>query len=233
MLPAICVAQTFQETVTPAELALAPPYCPYTQSYSAHFNPGDFRQKKEYWTQVLGDDLNHLHHYCDAIIRRARADGHSLSPFERGSQLGQVVYEIDYVLRNTVPNFVLRPEFYTKKGEALMKLRRHKEAVEAYRRGAQARADYWPAYSGLAELLRANGNLDDARGVVEEGLRYSPTSKTLNTLLAELKKSGAKSPPPKPTESQNTEQPPNPEPAPQGDPGPQESPKAQDASPTK
>ena len=224
MLPAICVAQTFQETVTPAELALAPPYCPYTQSYSAHFNPGDFVEKKAYWMERLGNELGHLHHYCDAMIYRARAAGHSVSAHERSIKFNQVVGEIDYVLRNTPQGYVLRPEFYTKKGEALVKLRRDKDAIEAFRLAARAKADYWPAYTGLAEVLRANGKIDDARAVVEDGLQYSPESKLLKSMLAELKKSGAKAPPPKQKELQNNEQSKTAESIRQPDPAPQDAP---------
>lgn len=193
-LPGVCAAQ-MPRNITDADMALAPPYCPDTMSFSkSHsYNP-DARQKR--WVQMMGQAFWAMHHYCWAMININRAARPLTPARERDNLYNRAIGDIDYVLRNSPPDFVLRPELYTKRGELLAKLKKYPDAVTAYRQAFNAKPDYWPAYTGLADMLRVTGHIDKAREIVEDGLMHAPSSKALNSMLAELKAAGAKTPPP-------------------------------------
>ncbi len=93
---------------------------------------------------------------------------------------------LNYVIRNSDPGFSLLPEVYLQKGEALDKLGQRDEAVAEYRNALRAKADYTPAYAALAQHYIDRGDVDAARGVIEQGLKRDPGSTALAAKKAAL-----------------------------------------------
>ena len=126
-----------------------------------------------------------------------RVDGilaRKLSKREKDHWLNNVIGEFDFVINyeKVNPDFVLLPEILFKKATVQARLRRDEDAVKSFKRSFEAKQNYWPAYAGLAEFLQSRGDAASAKAVVEDGLKYSPESKALNALLAELNKAGGK-----------------------------------------
>ena len=187
--------------VTELEYSMVPPYCPLRMTIGTR-NAAVEARESEYWAQLLGggQNLGPIHHYCWALINLMRAD----KPPPPGSPsnwrqltMEYAIGDIDYVIKNARPDFKLLPEIYKKRADVLVKLKRNPEAAADYRKAIQGKSDYWPAYAGLAEMYRNNKQPNEARAVVEEGLALIPDSRTLNGMLADLKKIGAKSMAPK------------------------------------
>ena len=217
--------------VSAEEYAMLPAYCPDKLNFGAEGMEGP---KAPYWIEVMGGRQNWapIHHYCWALITLLRAGKMGIPDVKRKYAMSDAVGDIDFVIKNARPDFKLLPEIFTKKAELLAKLKKNSDAAMEYRKAVQVKQDYWPAYQGLAELYRSNKQIDEARAVVEEGLKHTPQSKTLNTMLAELQKSGAKAVPRKQESAQNRV--PSKTPAPPGQaPTQQDSTQQQDPSPAK
>ena len=217
------------QDVTEQEYSMLPPYCPLRMTMGTRSGAVEAKES-EYWAGILGSyqNLAPIHHYCWALVNLARGDKPSCKNACRTNNMEYSIGDIDYVIKHARPDFKLLPEIFTKRASVLARLKKYPEAAADYRKAAQAKPDYWPAYSGLAELYRETKQINEARAVVEEGLTHIPDSKTLNAMLADLKKVGAKSVPRKlesaPTRaSANVPQAPAPETAPK-DPAPQPEP---------
>jgi tetratricopeptide (TPR) repeat protein len=177
----------YPQNWTPAELALAPPYCPdaqtfgYGDKYGGHMSPNAPK-----WVALMGDGFWAVHHYCWAIINLARAQRPSTPQVERQGLRASAIQDMEYVIKNAGPDFILLPEIYTKIGEVHLLLNHEADARDAFAKARGIKPDYWPAYSEWALYLQRTGHKEEARGIVQEGLTHAPSSKTLRRLLAEL-----------------------------------------------
>lgn len=133
----------------------------------------------------FGHSFIHYHHYCWAVLYARRAERLAA---ESRFNYGRVVDNLDYVIRNSDPDFALLPDVYVQKGEALDELERRAEAEAAYRNAIHAKVDYVPAYVALAQHYIEARDVDAARRTIEEGLKYDPSSKTLAEKKAALAK---------------------------------------------
>lgn len=171
---------------TDAELALTSPYCQDVQTMrygDAHSNTSPNARK---WVALMGDGFWALHHYCWAQINLARAERPSTEPVIRQGLREGAIADMMYVIHNTPPDFVLLPEIYTRKGQVELMLKRDADALASFAKARELKPDYWPPYFQWAQHLAAIGHKPEARQVVEEGLAYAPTSKTLRKYLVEL-----------------------------------------------
>lgn len=172
--------------VTDSEMALLPQYCPDTQLFKygdATYNTSPNAPK---WVGLMGNGFWSMHHYCWALINLARAQKPSIPANVRQETREYAIEDMNYVIQNTPPDFVILPEIYTKIGEVLLSLKRPQEAGGAFAKARSLRVNYWPPYFQWAEYLRSVGKKAEARQLVEEGLSYSPTAKTLRNLLVTL-----------------------------------------------
>ncbi|MEW5943855.1 MAG: tetratricopeptide repeat protein [Pseudomonadota bacterium] len=138
-----------------------------------------------YWSNALGPDWLHVHHYCIGLAFLNLHYGVK-DKFERGWYLGEAVGSFDYVIRAASPGYVLLPENHFKKGQALLFLRKEAEAAAEFRQAIQLRPDYADPYAALADFMVSKGNKQEAMKLVEEGLRQAPKSRGLARRYQEL-----------------------------------------------
>lgn len=183
-MPAFARARFYDST--PEEDAMLPRYCADAMlGPNGYGGPGQ-NPAAAHWIAVMGDGFWTIHHYCRALLLRMRSDKFDVPPQRRAFLRKEAVSDCDFVLKDTRPDFVLRPEILTRKGELLVQLHEYREAETAFQNATLAKQDYWPAYLGLASLYRSRGEIDRARSTVEVGLEHSPNSKSLARFLHEL-----------------------------------------------
>lgn len=172
------------------ELAVLPEYCKDTQGtvWDKRGNGGPESPNLPHWVGLIGEDFFHLHHYCYALrdFKNAELSGEG-SP--RGRHLlTEGLNQLSYVIRNCRADMVLMPEVFLKQGDALLKLGRVIEAKESYERSRSLKPDYWPAYANWTDVLVGLRQIDTARQLLNEGLRFSPGQPELMQRLAALDK---------------------------------------------
>lgn len=165
---------TRRGSFTPGELALLPPYCPYMHGSALRNTP-----EGQYWQAALGKALDDIHHYCRGLRDIHFARTVLLSPQHRQFLWDRAAGEIEYMFKTNPPTMVLKPEMYFRHGEVMLELGRIGDAQESFARSRQLRPDYWPAYTGWADFLIRNRRFDEARAVIEEGLRHAPDAPQL------------------------------------------------------
>ena len=161
---------------TKADFKRLPPYC------EARFDKeGGHNQSK--WKKLFGEAFLHIHHYCAGLhIMNATLD----EPSNRG--LKAAVSEFDYVLARVRPGFVLLPEIYLKKGQVLVRLKQHVEAIHNFQEAIRNKKKYPAAYRSLSDAYVELGRTGKALEIVNEGLKLSPNSASLKRRRLNLEK---------------------------------------------
>lgn len=185
--------------ITTQEMAMLPKYCPYTQGFklsSTYDKPSPAVRR---WVSIMGDDFWHMHHHCWALIHFARAHRVGTSRSSKRASLTEARDDFLYVALNGKSEFVLMPEVLTWLGRTTNQLGNTKEAVQAFQRAIELKTNYWPAYFHWASMSLARGsNKAEVLGIVREGLRHSPDSKSLIALYLDLGGKAADIPAPSP-----------------------------------
>lgn len=167
---------------TAGELALLPPYCNAMQGRADYTGPGGAR-----WRGWLGNDLQHIHHYCrglrDAMFATLDA---RITPQQRRFIWERAVNEYDYMIRNSKPTMPLLPEIHFKRGEALLKLGRLVEAELAFNQSWKLKADYPEPYLAWADKLVEMKQFARAREILETGLQHAPQASQLRDRLQQI-----------------------------------------------
>jgi tetratricopeptide (TPR) repeat protein len=156
----------------PAEAAFLPKYCKVSSEIQ--------REK------IYGPGFQHAHHYCAALVALIRA-ARTIDPNERQVILSPVLGDLEYVIKNSPKNFVLLPEVLVKRGDVLTDFKRGAEAARDYYQAIQLKPDYAPAYSRLSDFYKRNGKIDEAKKVLNVGIKAAPKSKILQKKLSQLK----------------------------------------------
>ena len=91
-----------------------------------------------------------------------------------------------FVITNSTPDFVLLPEVYTRMGDAQLLMNDVGGAYDSFKRAREIKPDYWPPYVRWANVLAKANKREEARQLIEEGLRRSPDSKPLLEKYAAL-----------------------------------------------
>lgn len=168
------------------EVALLPPYCKYTQEFRSRVPGGSDREELNRWRSLLGETLEHLHHYCWGMMKTNRAVLMARDQKTRLAYLRDAVNEFDYVLRRLPPDYVLLPEALTKKGENLVKLGNGPGGLLQFEQAIEAKPDYWPPYAYISDYYRDAGSLTKAREALTRGLTQVPDAPALKRRLVEL-----------------------------------------------
>ena len=137
------------------------------------------------WRGTFGEAFIHMHHYCAGIFAEKQAKS-APNQHERATQLGKVVSQMKYVSSACNARCAIYPELHTRWGWALGMQGRTAEAIKHYQLAFKAKKNYAPAYAGLFELHLEANQPDEARKVLEQGLRNSPKSSMLKRRLKEL-----------------------------------------------
>jgi tetratricopeptide (TPR) repeat protein len=170
----------------PREVALLPRFCTFTQLFRDKVPGGNNTAEVERWYAELGQTFHHLHHYCWGLMKTNRATLLARDGQVRQFYLGDAIKEYDYVIERSPPNFILLPEILMKRGMNLVQLKKGPVAVFDFKRAIELNPQYWPPYGQLADYYKDIGNLNEARQVLEDGLKHSPNAVGLTRRLAEL-----------------------------------------------
>src|SRR5512136_852681 len=115
-----------QQTYSPSEIYLLPPYCKYTPIFRDRVPGGSNAAEIERWTNKMGGEsvFRHMHHYCRGLMSTNRGAFISRTRQDRDHNFAVSISEYEYVIQRMPPNMYLLPEIHTKKGETLARLNR-------------------------------------------------------------------------------------------------------------
>lgn len=171
---------------TAFEISQLPPYCVDTEWFAGPKNSPRQSPKALQWEKMMGYGFWSLHHYCWGLVSLSRFHTSPLVGEARMFLVHQIISEYYYVLNNTPPDFILRPEVLLRLGEAELLRENYGGAYDAFIKARQLKPDYWPAYSKWAEVLIKAKKTADARKLIEEGLKYAPDAKVLLEMYRKL-----------------------------------------------
>jgi tetratricopeptide (TPR) repeat protein len=174
--------------VSAAEWAMLPEYCPDTQTYQRGGTQG-----YEAWIARMGPGFTALHHYCWGLIKASRAGRPGLEKQVRNGLYGSAIEECNYVLRNSPPDFVLRPEVLLRAGQWSAAAEAYARALEYFEESIQAKPDYWPPYLEIANVNLGLRRRQHAIDALERGLKVMPQQEQLTAALKRIQ--DGKSPP--------------------------------------
>lgn len=181
-MPVVTAAYSIDEN----EWQFIPEWCDYTQYGRKDFRTNPPKHIDFLINKVGKKNWEHIHHYCMALVNIYRSHGVNLAEYQRRSELLTAIGGIDYVLRNSSEDLIIRPELLTKKGYALFQLKKYVEAVQvlsdAIKEG-KTKETYWPAYGYLADIYLVQGQRDKAKEILREGLKVAPSAKGLSNRL--------------------------------------------------
>lgn len=160
------------KNVTAAELATLPPYC---DAKIGSQNPSAV----SHWDKTLGHgNWIHIHHYCGGLIELNRYYK-VVSAADRKGTLGRAVWEFNYTLNATSPDFSLRADAHFNRGRALLLLGKDGQALNDFSKALELNHDMPTASIELAKLYKKQGKQEQALGTLKSGLLLSPAHKGL------------------------------------------------------
>jgi tetratricopeptide (TPR) repeat protein len=137
------------------------------------------------WHLTLGKTFYSMHHYCNGVYAEHKARG-SLDKQKRDHWLGLVEHEMRYVSNRCETGCVLYPELHTRWGWALGEKGQVADAIQHYQLAIRAKPKYMAPYARLSDLYVKLNQPDEARKVLESGLRAKPGSSMLQRRLQKL-----------------------------------------------
>ena len=140
------------------------------------------------WRKTFGDTYIHMHHYCAGVFAEQKAKS-ELDKSKRDRWLMSVVSQMKYVSGACDTGCVLYPELHTRWGWALSEQGKNAEAIQHYQLALKAKRNYTLAYIRLSELYIKANQPDEARKVLESGLKAKPNSRALKKRLKKLESS--------------------------------------------
>ena len=165
------------------EVKLLPSHCGALSA--SHFEPDAY---KIFVTRPKTRSIGpHFHHFCHGKKYIIRANNNIGNKKERDYALEQAVGEFEYILRrkNDLSNN------YTaitsmEKARVLKRLNRISEAMPLYQQAIKYNPKLSGAYAGLSDIYKTQGMNEDAREILELGLKRIPKSKSLQRRLDKL-----------------------------------------------
>lgn len=164
---------------TDKDFSLLPPYC------KARFRKTSEADQKA-WAKKIGRIAwNNIHHYCAGLdyLNKARfaSDKKKNIMF-----LNKAIGEFDYMQKRAGAKFILQPEIAVNKGRAHLQLLQFGEALQEFHRAIKKYPKYVPAYTELSDYYLEQGDKDEARAILEKGLKMVPDSKSLKRRMDKL-----------------------------------------------
>ena len=164
---------------TDADFALLPPYCKarYGKTNSADAENWKSRLGRLGWT--------HVHHYCSGLDHLNKANMAS-DKETRTKELRGAIAGFTYMQENAPRDFILQPEISTQKGRAYLRLNQDGAAVQEFYNAIKLNPKYIPAYNALSDYFNNNNKPEEAKKILELGLKENPKSKSLKRRLNKL-----------------------------------------------
>lgn len=178
-----------------AEIMRLPPYC------QAKFNAPTSSPEWKAWRAQIGQNFIDLHHYCAGLNYMNRYWGARSAP-DRSFYLQRALTNFDYMVKAEKPDFALRVELYSQRGEVNKLLRKPGEAINDFNKAVSIDPKAVKPYLQLADTYVATKASARALEAVTEGLRQVPDSTALQRRYLEL---GGKKPFPAPVAAQAAE----------------------------
>lgn len=185
-----------------AALSTLPAYCMDSELSPTYAR---FGPKWQYWTSLMGDNFNRIHHYCEGLLLVASVRKESTSSQARRITLRRAISEYDFILGyppEELQKFPLWPEMLLRRAEAAVLLEDWDLAYSSFELARQVKPDYWPAYVGWAEVLLKSNLKKEALALLKQGLLINPTAEPMRQMYAKLGGALREIPnePPKPAE---------------------------------
>ena len=155
-----------------------PPYC---QDRAKGWQTPEYMK----WRKTFGDVFAHMHHYCSGIYAEQKARS-TINQRERQRWIRAVIGDMEYVSNHCPSNCVFYPELHSRWGWALGTSGQVAEAVEHFQLSIRKKPKYVPAYAKLSDLYVDINQPDEARRVLDAGLKAKPGSRMLERRLKKL-----------------------------------------------
>lgn len=175
----------------PREVAMLPPFCLVTQEFRSKAAGGGNRAEYEKWRSVMGDMIEHMHHYCWGLMKTNRGTLLAREQQARNAYLSDSIGEFDYVIQHAQPDFIMLPEILARKGQNQIRLGKGPTGLLSLEQAIQAKPDYWPPYAYISDYYRDLGERQLARDALQRGLAAIPDSVALKRRLDELERTPA------------------------------------------
>jgi tetratricopeptide (TPR) repeat protein len=171
---------------TDAELKALPPYC----APRLLRTPGQY----EHWREILGQDYDHTHHYCEGLGYLNRSY-RARSQQESKDLLRQAEIGIGYLIHQAQPTYSLMPEAHLNLGLVLSLLGNNGGAIKELNKALELNPNLLRAYILASDIYIEMKQKNEALTMISEGLRHVPDS---NVLRRMYKEQGGKLPYPEP-----------------------------------
>ena len=159
-----------------AQLAILPDYCASSR-LAGSYDPNSTASR--YWAARIGTAHNSIHHYCQGLFLLRTAKALPFRSREQQDRLRTAISEFDYVLERSSLAFrrgtPLWPEMLLRRGEAAVLLENWALAAASYDEARIVKPDYWPAYLDWARQLDSLKLRQQARELIQQGLRIDPS----------------------------------------------------------
>ncbi len=165
---------------TDAEFSKLPSYC--TDKMKSKNKEAD--QAK--WYKLYGKSFRHTHHYCAAL--NAINKSYGVSKAKKSELLGFAIMQTDYMIKHSSPKFALMGEIYFTRGNCFRRLGDVQRAVTEYMQGIQINPKFTLNYSALSKIFKKQGNITEAKKILEKGIKHIPSSKLLKKRLKNIEK---------------------------------------------
>lgn len=162
------------------DFSLMPEYC------KARFSVGD-KDNYEVWKKRLGNNFNHIHHYCYGL-HLFNSAGRKIESEERKQTLQASLKQMRYTKEHSSPNFALQPKISFDMGRVYEGLEDPGNAMKAYQNSIKLNPKVTPPYSAISKLYLKQNNKKEAVAILKKGLKYNPNSNTLKKHLKKLTK---------------------------------------------
>lgn len=171
-----------------AEMLRLPDYC------QAKYKLPQGSPEWKGWQDRIGKNFIDLHHYCAGLNFVNRFWG-ARSKQDKTFYLQRAMSNFDYMVKAEKPDFALRAELYSNRGEVFRLMGRSGEAVKDFNHALEIDPRIVRPYLQLADLHVAGKAAGRALEAITQGLRHVPDSTALQRRYLEL---GGKKPFPEP-----------------------------------
>lgn len=130
-----------------------------------------------------GQAWEHMHHYCNSMRLFIRYNQFGIPAYQKTELARRVINEVDYVIRNSPPDFSLMPMVLLKKAEYYMHFSQPTKAIEVVSNVVADYPELPEGYARLAYYFRRVGRTADADKVIEAGRARVPNKDELEAAI--------------------------------------------------